>query len=135
MDKVLKIVVVTVILFAFILIPQVSFASSHTHSSLLDGGSGGAKPSIDYDNIETWNFSIAGSMPAKVLDIVAMILKILRNISIILTVLVITILGIKYMVGSVEQKAEYKKGYINIIIGVVLISTITSIVSFIFSAI
>ena len=53
---------------------------------------------------------------------------------IIITVLVIAVLGIKFMIGSVQEKAEYKKAYINIIIGVVFITLVTSIIDVIFSA-
>lgn len=59
----------------------------------------------------------------------------LRNVSIIITTVVITILGAKYMMGSVEEKAEYKKDYVNIVIGTLLISTIFSLVSAIFSVV
>ena len=54
--------------------------------------------------------------------------------SIIITILVITILGIQFMLGSVEEKANYKKTSMNIIIGVVFITLVTSIVDVIFSA-
>lgn len=59
----------------------------------------------------------------------------LRNVSVIVTVVVITILGAKYMMGSVEEKVEYKKDYVNIVIGTLLISTIFSLVSAIFSVV
>ncbi len=36
------------------------------------------------------------------------------------------------MVGSVADKAEYKKDYINVIVGVVLITMVTNIISIIF---
>lgn len=55
------------------------------------------------------------------------ILTILRGLSIIVAILSLSILGIKYMIGSVEQKASYKEKLIPIVIGAVLISGLTSI--------
>lgn len=45
----------------------------------------------------------------------------------------IMILGIKYMMGSVEQKADYKKTMIPYLVGCILIFTITRIVSIIYN--
>ena len=42
-----------------------------------------------------------------------------------LSVVVLIILGIKYLLGSVEDKAEYKKSFIPYIIGAVLIFSVT----------
>ncbi len=86
------------------------------------------------DEIMDWNFSMEQQVPAKISEVAGVIIKFLRNISIIITVLVITILGVKFMLGSVQEKAEYKKAYINIIIGVVFITLVTSIIDVIFSA-
>lgn len=72
-------------------------------------------------------------LPTKMSEIIGIIIAFLRNVSIIVTVLVLTILGVKYMLGSVNDKADYKKDFPNIIIGLVLISGIFSIISAIFS--
>lgn len=86
------------------------------------------------DEIMDWNFDLEQKVPSKVSEIAGVIIRFLRNISIIITVLVIAVLGIKFMIGSVQEKAEYKKAYINIIIGVVFITLVTSIIDVIFSA-
>ena len=44
-----------------------------------------------------------------------------RNTGIIIAVIVIMIIGIKYLMGSAEQKAEYKKTMIPYLVGAVLI--------------
>ena len=41
------------------------------------------------------------------------------------------ILGIKYMIGSVEEKAEYKKSMIPYIIGILLLVSTSAIVGLI----
>lgn len=48
-------------------------------------------------------------------------------------VAVLVILGIKYMIGSAEEKAEYKKTMIPYIIGAVLIFAASNIAGFIYN--
>ena len=55
------------------------------------------------------------------------VLTILRVISVIVAVISITILGIKYMLGSLEEKAQYKEKMLPLIIGSILIGSISSI--------
>lgn len=49
------------------------------------------------------------------------IVGILQTVGIILSVVVLIVLGIKYMMGSAEEKAEYKKTMIPYIVGAALI--------------
>lgn len=63
----------------------------------------------------------------------ANILATIRNVAAIAAVFVITILGIKYMMGSVEEKAGYKKSFIPLIVGIVVIVAATTIASFLFT--
>ena len=51
----------------------------------------------------------------------------------ILAVLVLVILGIKYMMGSTDEKAEYKKSMLPYIIGAVLVFAASSIASVIYN--
>ena len=60
------------------------------------------------------------------------VIKAIRNFAIIASVVILVILGIKYMIGSVEQKAEYQKNFVPLIIGIVLVVGATSIASFLF---
>lgn len=89
--------------------------------------SGGYSP-----NIIQWQFTTP-PLDATLSKYIGEFIAFLRNVSIIITTVVITILGAKYMMGSVEEKAEYKKDYVNIVIGIFLISTIFSLVSAIYS--
>ena len=59
------------------------------------------------------------------------IMGLIRNIAVIAGVLLIAILGIKYMLGSVEEKAEYKKSFMPLIIGIILVVAASSIATFI----
>lgn len=55
------------------------------------------------------------------------IVKVISTIGVVISVVMLIILGIKYMMGSVEEKAEYKKTMIPYIIGVVFIVAISTI--------
>lgn len=61
------------------------------------------------------------------------IMGMIRNIAVIASVIILMVLGVKYMLGSVEEKAEYKKSFIPLIIGIVLVVSATAIASFIFN--
>lgn len=61
------------------------------------------------------------------------ILNAIWIIGTVISVLAIMILGIKYMVGSVEQRAEYKKTMMPIIIGIIMLFTTTTIVKTIYN--
>ena len=58
------------------------------------------------------------------------ILSILTTIGIVISVLVITGLGIKYITGSAEEKAEYKKSFIPLLVGMVLLLSASVIAKF-----
>ena len=59
----------------------------------------------------------------------------IRVIGVILSVVILIIIGIKYMLGSVEEKANYKATMIPYIIGCVIAVSGTTIVSFIYNAV
>lgn len=60
------------------------------------------------------------------------ILAYIRNIAAIAGVLLIAFLGIKYMMGSLEEKAEYKKSFIPLIVGAIVVVAATTIAATIF---
>lgn len=49
------------------------------------------------------------------------VLSAVTTVGIVLSVVVLAVLGVKYMMGSVEEKAEYKKSMMPYLIGAVLI--------------
>ena len=64
-------------------------------------------------------------------NIVNPIIAVLRYGGIGISIIVLMILGIKYMVGSVSEKAEYKKTMIVYIIGVALLISTTQLLAII----
>lgn len=63
------------------------------------------------------------------------ILGAVRNIGIVVSVISLMIIGIKYIFGSVEEKANYKQTLLPYIIGFVVLVTGTTIVTFIYNAV
>lgn len=61
------------------------------------------------------------------------IVAIIQVVGIVIAVIILLIIGIKYMIGSASEKAEYKKTMIPYIVGALLIFAGTSLVRVIYS--
>ena len=66
--------------------------------------------------------------PEDFLTMANIVLTVITTVGMVVSVLIVAIIGIKYMIGSVEEKAEYKKDMIPYLVGAVLTFSITSIV-------
>ena len=62
----------------------------------------------------------------------AQIVAVVQTIGIVVAVVILLVLGIKYMVGSAEEKAEYKKTMIPYLVGAVLIFAATTLVNVVY---
>lgn len=116
MKKMVKIL--TVLLIAIVLI-------TFTNNVFAAGGGGALSPSEITPSYGTDN----SELTTKAGNIMGFI----RNIAAIAAVIIIMVLGIKYMLGSVEEKAEYKKSFIPLIVGIVLVVAASAIATFIFN--
>ena len=63
---------------------------------------------------------------------VAKVINLIRNIAVIGGVLLLTIIGFKYMLGSAEEKADYKKSLIPLVVGIIVVMAASQIMSMIF---
>lgn len=79
----------------------------------------------------TYSSTGTSDLQTKAKNIAGMI----RNIAVIASVIILMILGVKYMLGSVEEKADYKKSMVPLIVGIVVVVSATSIASFIFGVV
>lgn len=112
MNKVIKIVYMLVI--AVMLISTVT----PVFGSMIQPGS--ITPS--YDNTATNDLqSIAGK-----------VMGLIRNIAVIAGVILLMVIGVKFMMGSAEEKAEYKKSLVPLVVGIVVVMAATQIVTMIF---
>ena len=69
-----------------------------------------------------------------VIKIAGNVIKWIRTLAVIAAVIIISILGIKYMIGSTEERAEYKKSFMPLIIGIVVVVAAAQIATMIFGA-
>lgn len=60
------------------------------------------------------------------------ILGVLQAVGVILAVIILTVIGIKYMMGSAEEKAEYKKTMMPYIIGAIIVFAAPTIANLIY---
>lgn len=67
----------------------------------------------------------------KLKDIGNIIIGYLQAIGSVVSVVVLIVLGIKYMIGSAEEKAEYKKTMMPYLIGAIMVFAITNILGII----
>lgn len=62
-----------------------------------------------------------GEGPTKIKNVGQKIMGVLTTVGIVISVVILIILGIKYMMGSASEKAEYKKTMIPYLVGAVFI--------------
>ena len=101
-QKTIKILTTIVISIALISTSISSFAALNFNPLELEGNA----PTNGANKIQSVGNSVVG---------------ILQTVGIVLSVVILIILGIKYMMGSSEEKAEYKKTMIPYIVGAALI--------------
>ena len=75
----------------------------------------------------------AGTADDKIVSIGNKIIGTVQTVGTIVAVLVLVVLGIKYMMGSAEEKAEYKKTLMPYVIGAVIVLLAVNVVSWIAS--
>lgn len=84
---------------------------------------------------EQYHHTISSGDAPEIYNIGGKILKVLRNIAATVSVLALTIIGIRYMVGSVEQKAEYKQTMLPVAIGCIFVASLSAILTLIQSVV
>lgn len=112
MKKTSKILVALCIILAIVTMCAVSFAEGVTPKDFTGG-------------------NIDGSSTSGIINLGNQIVSVVRTVGVLVAVVILLVLGIKYMVGSAEEKADYKKSMIPYLVGAVLIfaaSAITGIV-------
>ncbi len=107
----------TMKLFSIILIAMVIVSGMAT-ISLATGGSGsGSDSSSTVDGL----FDGSDANTEGLENVGASLVDIITTVGIIVAVIVLLIIGIKYLMGSASEKAEYKKTMIPYLVGAVII--------------
>ena len=68
-----------------------------------------------------------------VTDVAGTIVNWIWGISIVVAVIVIMVIGLKYVIGSTQEKAKYKESLIPLVVGIVLIVFASTIAKILFS--
>jgi hypothetical protein len=121
MKKNIKLIIINIVIFICISTTKVMAVSA--------SGSNGSQI-IDL-NMTIANF-ISGYGSSNVIELGSTILGYARAFTVIITVIVLTCMGIKYMFESIDQKAVDKKRFVNIAIGVVFLALFINIILEIF---
>ena len=64
--------------------------------------------------------------------VTANIINWIWGISIIIAIVVLMVIGIKFIIGGTQEKAEYKKSLLPVVVGVILVVFATTIVKILF---
>ena len=115
MKKTIKIIVILAIIVSILAIGVMSYAT--TNPSDLLKSLNGSSAKVSADNLTNMGNSI---------------IAVVRIVGIVVAVVILLVLGIKYMMGSAEEKAEYKKTMIPYIVGAILIFASTAIVGVVY---
>jgi len=83
--------------------------------------------------LDTISKGNASANADEVVNLGATIVTIMQTVGIVVAVVILLILGIKYMIGSAEEKAEYKKTMIPYLVGAILIFASTTIVNVVYN--
>ncbi len=87
---------------------------------------------LDPDEYNPLKIDISSEDKKIIRNKASIILGWLRNISAIVSVIAIMVVGLKYIIGSVEEKAKYKETLIPIVIGCIMITSGSTLISFIY---
>lgn len=72
-------------------------------------------------------------IPQNVLNVAGAIITIIQSVGIVVAVISIMVIGIQYMIGSAEQKAEYRKTAMGFLIGAVLLFSAATIIKLVYN--
>ena len=73
------------------------------------------------DKVDSIKSSVPAGAESKINTLAGNIIGVLTTVGIAVAVIILLILGIKYMMGSASEKAEYKKTMIPYLVGAILI--------------
>lgn len=133
MHKVKKIFIVMVIAFLFCNIFNSTYARRADEKGNPDEPQTSSKTSVNPDDYEPDELSESLSSSSMILA--NKMIGAFQAIGSIVSVLALVLLGIKFALGSVEEKADYKQWMIYYVIGAILVFAISNISAMIYNAI
>ena len=137
--KVLNIILILIILlFSMCSVVNADSILPSAGSGSYGGGQGSQISTTSSHGIKTDNFDpaknpLTDNDTASAFKLAGTIVEVIRIVGLIIAFVGIIAIGIKFMAGSVEERAEYKKSLLPYLIGCIMIFTITTILSIIYS--
>lgn len=119
-DKIIKIVLMFLLLSMFLMF----FNTYYVHAAIIN----------PLENPNNYNPKDSSEQVGsdKLQEKAELILGVINVVGVSIAVIVLMVIGIKYMIGSVEEKAEYKKTMTAYIIGAMLLFGVTIIANIIY---
>lgn len=133
MHKIKKIFIVLVIAFLFCNIFNSTYARRADAKGNPDGPSNSSKASINPDDYEPDELS--ESLSSSSMMMANKVIGAFQAIGSIVSVLALVLLGIKFALGSAEEKADYKQWMIYYVIGAILVFAISNISAMIYNSV
>ena len=75
-----------------------------------------------------------GAQTGRIVNVGNYLITIISVVGSVASVIVLIVLGLKYMMGSTEEKAEYKKTLLPYVVGAVLVFAASAIAGFVYQA-
>lgn len=123
MNKTLKIAMtITMIMAIVFTFSSMAFAASAA-SGLID----------EVDKNKETNFSNASEQATQLSTMAGKVIGLIQVASIVFAVILIAVFGFKFIIGSANEKADYQKSFIPLIVGLVVVFAATSIARLIMS--
>ena len=83
--------------------------------------------SEELGDLDEYKGQVSAPTNGKFLSKVGVVLGVIQAVGMIVSVVVASVVGIKYMMGSIEEKAEYKKTAISYVIGEIFLFSIKTV--------
>lgn len=143
-NKLLKIILMIILIINTLAIYKTrAYANNKYHQEAYDGGSGAGASGESNASLSSNGMTDIGTNPGlwkpstpanstALNDKVGTIVSLVRIVGIIVSVVSLSLIGIKFMLASVEEKARYKQTMMPWIIGAIMIFAITTIPTLIF---
>ena len=84
------------------------------------------------ENPNAYNPTTSARNEQALKEMTGKILGVINTFGIVISVIVLMVIGIKYMMGSTEEKAEYKKSMMGYVIGAILLFSVTTIANILY---
>lgn len=127
MGKITKISVLLIFIVCVVIIPNFSMAVADSGSATTGGGTTAVTPTNQMGLGDLNSYVGGGSASTTFATRMSRVAGTLTAIGVVTSVVGLIVIGIKYMLGSVEEKADYKKTMIPYIVGCFLVFTVSLI--------